>query len=81
MSLMSNLMANGDCEVENAKNDISSVEKKEVEVHQLARRFTGQITYSTAEQNPFAAESGRPWTPIVSTSMPGLGATPCYRCT
>jgi ATPase subunit of ABC transporter with duplicated ATPase domains len=35
-----------------------SVEEREAEVHQLARQFTKQSTYSTAGQNPFAAEIG-----------------------
>ncbi|KAA8651385.1 ABC drug exporter AbcA [Aspergillus tanneri] len=36
----------------------STMGKKEAEVHQLARQFTEQSTYSTAGQNPFAAEAG-----------------------
>lgn len=41
-----------------AANGVSSVERREGEVHQLARRFTEQSNYSTAGQNPFAAEPG-----------------------
>ncbi|KAF2791984.1 putative multidrug resistance ABC transporter [Melanomma pulvis-pyrius CBS 109.77] len=43
---------------ESATDDISSVERREAEVHQLARRFTQQSNYSTAGQNPFNAEPG-----------------------
>ena len=42
-----------------ANNDsISSAEKRDLEVHQLARRYTQQSIYSTTSQNPFAAEPG-----------------------
>lgn len=34
------------------------VEKRAEEVHQLARQFTEQSTFSTTGQNPFAAEPG-----------------------
>ncbi len=44
--------------IESAKDGVSSVERREGEVHQLARRFTEQSNYSTAGQNPFAAEPG-----------------------
>ena len=40
-------------------SDLSSrVEKRAEEVHQLARQFTEQSTFSAAGQNPFAAEPG-----------------------
>ncbi|GFF64797.1 ABC transporter CDR4 [Aspergillus lentulus] len=47
---------NGDHEAGKASS--SSVEKREAEVHQLARQYTEQSNYSTAGQNPFAAEAG-----------------------
>jgi ATPase subunit of ABC transporter with duplicated ATPase domains len=47
---------NGNHEAGNASS--SSVEKREEEVHQLARQFTEQSNYSTAGENPFAAEAG-----------------------
>lgn len=37
---------------------ISSAEKRDEEVHQLARRYTQQSIYSTTSQNPFTAEPG-----------------------
>ena len=58
MSLLGNFVANGDRETESVKDDVSSVEKREAEVHQLAREFTEQKTYSTTGENPFAAEPG-----------------------
>jgi ATPase subunit of ABC transporter with duplicated ATPase domains len=39
-------------------DSISSAEKRDEEVHQLARRYTQQSIYSTTSQNPFAAEPG-----------------------
>ncbi|KLJ11567.1 ATPase [Blastomyces silverae] len=43
---------------ETVSTSSSSVEKREAEVCQLARQFTGQSIYSTTGQNPFAAEAG-----------------------
>jgi ATPase subunit of ABC transporter with duplicated ATPase domains len=43
---------------ESEKDAAPSMEKREGEVHQLARPFTEQSTSSTAGQNPFAAEPG-----------------------
>ncbi|KAJ5784024.1 uncharacterized protein N7518_009701 [Penicillium psychrosexuale] len=51
-------VANGDRETESVKDDVSSVEKREAEVHQLAREFTEQKTFSTTGENPFSAEPG-----------------------
>ncbi|KAH8423757.1 ABC drug exporter AbcA [Aspergillus melleus] len=45
-----------DHEVQSGLN--SHVEKRAEEVHQLARQFTEQSTFSTHGQNPFAAEAG-----------------------
>ncbi|KAF2020714.1 hypothetical protein BU24DRAFT_7207 [Aaosphaeria arxii CBS 175.79] len=42
----------------NNDNDDSSMERREEEVHQLARRYTTQSHYSTTGQNPFSAEPG-----------------------
>lgn len=42
-----------------AQSGLSShVQKRTEEVHQLARQFTEQSTFSTHGQNPFAAEAG-----------------------
>ncbi|KAF3483216.1 multidrug resistance ABC transporter [Arthroderma uncinatum] len=49
--------ANGDREGEE-KDIATSEETREEEVHELAREFTKQSTYSTAGHNPFAAEPG-----------------------
>ncbi|KAI1833391.1 hypothetical protein DTO006G1_6434 [Penicillium roqueforti] len=51
-------VANGDRETESVKDDVPSVEKREAEVHQLAREFTEQKTFSTTGENPFSAEPG-----------------------
>ncbi|EER24923.1 multidrug resistance ABC transporter, putative [Coccidioides posadasii C735 delta SOWgp] len=58
MSLVGNFGANDNRGAESAKDGVSSVETREEEVHQLARRFTEQSTYSTTVQNPFAADPG-----------------------
>ncbi|OJJ98431.1 hypothetical protein ASPACDRAFT_61942 [Aspergillus aculeatus ATCC 16872] len=51
-----------DHKVESGLN--THVEKRAEEVHQLARQFTEQSTFSTAGQNPFAAEPGSVLDPI-----------------
>ena len=44
---------------ESLEHETSSIERREGEVHELARRFTRQSSiYSTAGQNPFRAEPG-----------------------
>ncbi|KMU87494.1 hypothetical protein CIHG_05290 [Coccidioides immitis H538.4] len=58
MSLVGNFGANDNRGAESAKDGVSSVVTREEEVHQLARRFTEQSTYSTTVQNPFAADPG-----------------------
>ncbi|KAL2824234.1 ABC-2 type transporter-domain-containing protein [Aspergillus cavernicola] len=49
---------NDDPEVETEKAGDSSVQRREAEVLELARKFTQGSTYSTDGQNPFAAEAG-----------------------
>ncbi|KAF2704437.1 putative multidrug resistance ABC transporter [Pleomassaria siparia CBS 279.74] len=48
---------------ESANDDFSSTERREEQVHQLARRFTQHSTYSPQGQNPFKAEPGSPLDP------------------
>jgi len=40
------------------QDEASSIQRREEEVHQLARRFTQQSNYSTAGHNPFKAAAG-----------------------
>jgi ABC-type multidrug transport system fused ATPase/permease subunit len=40
-----------------------STDKREAEVHRLARHFTQQSAYSTDGQNPFTADAGSPLDP------------------